>query len=313
MRAPALAAASDPLHVRLWAYQRERFPLLKTALLLAAFTSASVNASAWLGGRPLPGLATYATAFVLALVLMFELRVLDEFKDHETDRAHRPERPVPRGLVTLRLLAGLGAAAACMAVAAALLLDPRLVLILGLVGAFMALMTVHFFVPRLLHASLALTLASHMLVMPLIDFLVTACEWLPRGGGPPDGLWVFLGLSFANGCVLEIGRKTWAPEAERAGVESYSSAWGLSLALLAWTGCLAAALTLLAVLSAILKTVLIVIAALPAVAFGLFAAARLLRQQDRAAQAQLDAAAGFWVLTAYLAAGYAPLAARLLP
>jgi hypothetical protein len=38
----------------------------------------------------------------------------------------------------------------------------------------------------------------------------------------------------ANGVVLELGRKTWAPQDERAGVESYSSAWGLARALSAW-------------------------------------------------------------------------------
>jgi hypothetical protein len=50
-----------------------------------------------------------------------------------------------------------------------------------------------------------LYLVSHMLIMPLIDLFVTATEWLTRAGSPPAGLWLFLLLSFANGCVLEIG------------------------------------------------------------------------------------------------------------
>ena len=39
----------------LWAYQKERFPLAKTAPLLAVFSAASLCASAELPGRALPG------------------------------------------------------------------------------------------------------------------------------------------------------------------------------------------------------------------------------------------------------------------
>ena len=44
-----------PVLRRLWIYQRERIPLLKTATLLAVFSAASVNVSALLAERPLPG------------------------------------------------------------------------------------------------------------------------------------------------------------------------------------------------------------------------------------------------------------------
>jgi hypothetical protein len=41
-------------------------------------------------------------------------------------------------------------------------------------------------------------------------------------------------ISFLNGMIIELGRKTWAPSMERPGVESYSSVWGLPLALSLW-------------------------------------------------------------------------------
>jgi hypothetical protein len=69
-----------------------------------------------------------------------------------------------------------------------------------------------------------LYLLSHMAIMPLIDLLLTGIEWLP--GRAASGLWMFLALSFVNGCVLEIGRKLWAPENEIAGVDTYSGLWG---------------------------------------------------------------------------------------
>lgn len=292
------------LAARLWEYQAERLPVAKTALLTLAFSSSSVTASAAMAGRPLPGPAAYAVAFLLALTVMLELRVLDEFKDHDLDRMHRPERPVPRGLVTLRELAWVGAAFGAAALLAAFLLAPGLVVAAAGVAVLMAAMTVHFGMPALMHRSLLLTLLSHMLVMPAMDLMVTACEWLPHGAPPPAGLWAFLALSFANGCVLEVGRKTWAPGNERPHVESYSSAWGIRRATLAWLGFLALATGLLCALAAIqgapLVAVLAGLCAVPAAAAGL----RFAAGPTPSRQAALDAASGLWILASYLVAGY---------
>lgn len=306
--------ASQPLARRLWTYQAERLPLAKTALLTLAFSSSSVTASAAMAGREAPGPLPYAVAFLLAFVVMLELRVLDEFKDAELDRLHRPERPVPRGLVSLRLLAGIGVAAAALAASAAAYLAPGMLWpVLG-VAAFMAAMTFHFGMPGLMHRSLLLTLASHMLVMPAMDLMVTACEWLPRGAPPPGALWIFLALSYANGCVLEIGRKTWAPGNERPHVESYSSAWGIRPALAAWSACLLAGMGLLAALASVQGG----FAALPVAAlaflWAVVSAGRFLRTPTPRTQAGLDAASGTWILVSYLVAGYgAPLSRWIMP
>ncbi len=72
-------------------------------------------------------------------------------------------------------------------------------------------------------------MASHMLILPLVDLYATACDW--RVGGrapaPPDGLAWFLVVSYLNGMVIEIGRKTRAPADEEHGVETYSALWGV--------------------------------------------------------------------------------------
>ena len=93
---------------RLWIYQAERFPLAKTVPLLTCFSAASITLSAVLSGRPLPSLSAYIIGFLLVFILFFQLRVADEVKDGEDDAKYRPERPIPRGLVTLRLIVSLG-------------------------------------------------------------------------------------------------------------------------------------------------------------------------------------------------------------
>src|SRR5690606_19946705 len=98
-----------------------------------------------------------------------------------------------------------------------------------LVWAWMAVMTKEFFVPEALKRRPLLYLVSHMMVMPLIDLYATACDWGPAGVEAHDGfgltLGAFLLLSLVNGSAIEIARKSWAPEQEREGVETYSKLW----------------------------------------------------------------------------------------
>lgn len=297
-----------PLLRRLWIYQAERFPLVKTAVLLTVFTAASISVSAHLGGRPLPGWPPFLAAFVATLVIFFQLRACDEVKDFEDDSRYRPERAVPRGLVSLRLIVAIGLAGVPAAMLAAGLVSPALLWPLALVWLWLALMTKEFFVPEWLRARPFLYLVSHMAIMPLIDLFITACEWLPRAGSPPAGLWLFLALSFVNGCVLEIGRKLYAPENEREGVETYSALLGPRGAALAWAGCLILAFALLVGVGiAVGAPRLIATIGVLGLAMALLTAQRYGTKPTPAAQKRIDAMAGLWVLVCYGTAGFAPL------
>ena len=296
---------------RLWIYQRERFPLARTALLLAVFSAASINVSALLAGRALPDIGAYLVAFAVALIFLFQLRACDEVKDAEVDRRYRPERAVPRGLVSLQLIVGLALAAVPLAVALAAARDAWLTLPLALVWLWMALMAFEFFAPDWLKARPFLYLVSHMLIMPLIDLFITACEWLTRAGSPPAHLWLFLLLSFLNGCVLEIGRKIYAPRNEREGVETYSALLGARTATLLWGATVAAAFVLLlAVGSAVGAPRLVGTIGLAGLATCLVVAWMFWRTPDAAAQQRLDTMSGLWVLTCYGSAGFVPLLFR---
>jgi 4-hydroxybenzoate polyprenyltransferase len=293
----------------LWTYQAERFPLARVLPLMAAFSAASVTASAVLAGRAPPGWDAYAVAFVLGVILFFQMRVCDEVKDLDDDRRFRPERPIPRGLVSLRLVVGLGGASAAAAVAAALAYGHGMVWLLLLVWTWLAAMTGEFGVPAWLKARPVVYLASHMAIMPLIDLMLTGAEWLP-GGGPAAGLWLFLALSFANGVVLEVGRKVWAPEAERPGVETYSKLWGPRRAVAVWLGAVVAAYALLLGLGVATGAVLTLgLGGALGVAGVAAAGVAYLRAPGPRAQKAVDGASGLWVLVCYLLAGFGPLMA----
>ncbi|MFC3690672.1 UbiA family prenyltransferase [Chenggangzhangella methanolivorans] len=299
--------ASPPLAKRLWIYQAERFPLAKTAPLIAVFSVASISVSAHLAGRPLPGFWAFAVAFAVTMILFFEMRACDEVKDAEDDRRFRPERPVPRGLVTLRLIVGLGIAGFFATLLIAAAYAPSLVWPLALVQAWLALMTVEFFAPDWLRDRPFLYLVSHMAIMPLIDLFLTACEWLPAAGSPPPGLWIFLALSFVNGCVIEIGRKLYAKENERPGVETYSALMGPKRAAALWAACVALSFCLLLATGFAVGAPLLV-GVIGAVALGLplVSAARYAKAPTPKRQKTMDAVSGVWVLVCYATAGFAP-------
>ena len=304
-------SAEMGLAARLNLYQRERFPLGRTSLLVLIFSAASVSVSAHLADRAPPGWPSYAAAFLVVLFFFFQLRVLDEIKDGEDDRRYRPERPIPRGLVTLRLIVGLGLASVPVAVAACWAIDARLLVLLAIVWGWMLLMGFEFFVPDWLKARPFVYLVSHMLIMPAIDLLVTGFEWLPHGEAPAS-LILFLLLSFANGCVLEIGRKLWAPQNEREGVETYSALMGPARAGLLWIACIAVALALLAAVGVATGAPIATSAiGLAAAGFAITTGLRYRAEPTPARQAAVDGAAGLWVFACYAAAGFAPFARML--
>ncbi|MEM8870772.1 MAG: UbiA family prenyltransferase [Pseudomonadota bacterium] len=298
---------NTPLPNRLWIYQAERFPVIKTLPLLAMFSAASVTLSAVLGARTLPGVGAYVVAFVLVFLLFFQMRVCDEVKDAEDDRRFRPERPIPRGLIRQSEIVGLGVATIPLALAAAFLAGYGLVWLLLLVWGWLALMTIEFGAPRWLKARPVLYLLSHMAIMPLIDLLLTGVEWL-RHGAPHPGLWLFFALSFSNGCVLELGRKLWAPGNEREGVETYSSLWGPRRAASVWVGCVAMSFLLLTGVGIAVGHP-IPFVTLGALGFStcVWIGRNYAERQLPGDQSRVDTVAGLWVFLCYAIAGFVPL------
>jgi 4-hydroxybenzoate polyprenyltransferase len=302
--------SSSNIFTRFWIYQAERFPVFGHGLLIAAFSFSAVSFSTLLRGQvEWPGAGTVLVGFASAFLFFLQLRLADEFKDFEEDSRYRPYRPVPRGLVTLRQLGVLGALTALIQLGLALWLDPALLPLLLLVWGYLALMSKEFFARDWLKARPITYMWSHMLIVPLIDFYTTACDWLVAGEiVPHSGLAWFLVVSFFNGIVIEIGRKIRAPQDEELGVETYTVLWGRSRAVMAWLGAL-----FLTALSAWLAAreigfarpvgwllaVLLVI--------GLLVALRFLGRPVTGHAKLIETMSGMWTILMYLSVGAIPL------
>ena len=232
------------MNSRWWIYQKERFPILAHGPLVIVFCLAVLLFSALQGDAPTnPSIAQIAGAVISTLIMFFQLRVADEFKDFEIDSRYRPHRPVPRGLVSLPELARLAYIGAAIQFAIAISIDVGLVPLLIGLWLYAGLMTKEFFAPEWLQNHPAIYLVSHMLIMPLIAFYISAFVWLCECSATPAGLGWLLALAFFCGLVLELGRKINIPEKERTGVESYSALWGTRVAISLWVLSVIAAVT----------------------------------------------------------------------
>ncbi|PTY01470.1 hypothetical protein DB346_12005 [Verrucomicrobia bacterium LW23] len=309
-------------------YQRERFPVLAHGPLVLAFSACAVCFSALLRGvggetgAPGPDVATIApptwhaflVAFVTSFISFLHLRIADEFKDLEEDTLYRPYRPVPRGLVTLRELAVLGIAGAVIQLALALWLDARLLVPLLATWAYLALMSREFFCRDWLKARPITYMWTHMLIMPLIDFYATACDWLPtRDAVPPPGLAWFVAVSFFSGFIIEIGRKIRSPLDEEAGVPTYSATWGRGRAvttLAVVIGLTSLSAILAAACIRFAQPVAVVIVAMLLVYAAI--SARFLGNPSPGRGKSFELFAALWTLALYLGLGVAPFALRVL-
>ena len=294
---------------RWWTYQRERFPIIAHGVLILAFSSSAVCFSSLLRGHAvLPPSLVVTVAFGTAFLFFLQLRIADEFKDFEEDSRYRPYRAVPRGLVSLRELGTLGVIAAAIQLLLGLALAPSIVLLLAVAWVYLALMSKEFFVGEWLKLHPVPYLISHMVIIPLVDFYATACDWWPTGGGMPPGLGWFVAASYFNGIVIEIGRKIRAPADEETGVNTYSALWGPPTAVLIWLGAMLVT-GICATLAAVQIdfVVPVVVALLTMWVTAGVVAWRFLATPTKPRSKLIEVLAGVWTILLYLSIGAVPL------
>jgi 4-hydroxybenzoate polyprenyltransferase len=212
-------------------FVEERFPPAAYLPLIGVFAAAGYVPSVALGGVVLEPLRFAATALVIGLAFL-HLRLVDEVKDADIDRVARPSRPLPRGLVTAHELTVVAVLAFVTAVLTAAAMGPHPVLALIPSAGAILLADVEFLAPRWVHRDLLRYALVHSLVVPLL--MVFAWFAAPGARSAPALAGLVI-LAWGVGLGLEITRKAYAPDEERALVETYSSAIGQR-----WAGWLAA-------------------------------------------------------------------------
>lgn len=230
-RSPAGAALTvdSPLVRRLWAYSRERFPLLGHGVLIVAYTSSNLFLAKVLESPDSPVRYDWRSVLCAATLFCFfvHLRVFDEHKDYEDDRCHYPDRLLSRGVVTLGHLRWLGGIAIGVELLLSALAGRAAIVGWGIAFAYSLLMYKEFFVRVWLKRRFLLYAGSHMLLMPLLAVMVYSFatgRWIWEA---PKWFWLYSFVGFFVTLNWEVSRKIRAPEQEIEGVDSYTKMFGL--------------------------------------------------------------------------------------
>ena len=290
---------------RWWVYQRERFPLGRHAVLTGAVCFGVMSASMPEGaGWGLTVAPRAAVAFVVVLLLLLQLRIADEFKDAADDLRCRPQRPVPRGIVTLTELRRIGVAAAALQAGLVAAAGPRLLLPLAGLWSYLLLMTCEFFLGARLRRHPVAYLVSHSVILPLIYGFVSACAWIGTGRTAPPVLGWLMGLGLASGIGIELGRKIWSPADEIPGVESYSRLWGYRRATIVWAAVLAvAAACALCAAGLTPESLALVLPAASLVLGGAPGVMRFMKTAGSDGARHIERLSGFWALATHVGLG----------
>jgi 4-hydroxybenzoate polyprenyltransferase len=218
----------SPFAARLFAYLQERFPLVGNGLLIVSYYSSNQFLAEVLTWPDRP--AAYSGASILGaltmLGLFFHLRVFDEHKDYEDDCRHYPERVLQRGLVTLRHLKILGAAAILLEWTLSAGRGPAAFVAVLAAQAFSVLMLKEFFLRDWLRRHFLLYATSHMAIMPLFAAVVYSFATGRYPWQAPGWFWVYAMVGFFVTFNWEVSRKIRSPEEERDGVDSYTKIFG---------------------------------------------------------------------------------------
>lgn len=218
---------------------RERFSPLAHAVMIAAYFSANAS-TAFISTGLMPDFGPTVVLGALTIFLtFFHLRIFDEMKDYSSDLAIHPERPLPRGIISLSE-AGIVAASIMVAeLALGFAIGPPAFVSALFVAAYSLLMYKEFFVrtwirPRLVTYALTHTLISCCMSLFIFSAITGRHFWqIPKAFG------IFVIINWLLFNIFEFGRKTYAEEEERSGVDSYSrrlGPFGASAALLIMAG-----------------------------------------------------------------------------
>lgn len=298
---------------RFYIYQRERFPFLQNSLFLGAFAFSAISYSRICRGEEgYIEVSSFLVAWVTTVMYFFLLRILDEFKDRESDALHRPYLPVPRGLITFRELRGIAVGVVVVQVLLNLIFFRSMLVLFVVPGVFLFLMTVEFFVPRWLRNRPLVYMLSHMFFFPAIDIYTSGMDWyLEAGVKAPVGLIFFFAVSYMNGIVYELGRKIRAKENEEH--HTYSRHLGPKKATMLWLGSLLLACGLgmaaawyagYGITGIVILSLFLLSTCLPGVIF--------LRKQTVRNSKWLELTSGSWGLFMYLLLGGFPMIISIL-
>lgn len=207
-------------------FVRERFPVGAHGLMILFYVSANA-AIAFASEGSAPALTPRGiVGAIIILFIFFHLRVLDEIKDYGKDVIVHPERPLPRGLITITEAKRVAMFVIVAEIALGFLISLPTLLATICVIVYSLLMYKEFFIADWLRPRLACYAFTHTVIacwMSLLIYSAFTGRFLWQTSGN-YALFLVANVMIFN--IFEFGRKTFGREEEKELVESYSKNLG---------------------------------------------------------------------------------------
>lgn len=202
----------------IYIFQKERFPLN----ILTFTTLSSALASAAVVSKDLHW-CQIATAFVITMFFLFHIRVIDESRDYAMDTGLHPDRPVQRGVISLRRLFAISISGLVISLALAYFSNMPSLIIASLFIVFTSFAWRDFFVPSFFKSRPVLYHLVNSPQMLLAQWLIFALYTASFEINLVMALLIL--LIYNNIFILELVRKVKAPDKDTA--DTYSSHLGI--------------------------------------------------------------------------------------
>jgi 4-hydroxybenzoate polyprenyltransferase len=207
-------------------FSKERFPLLRHVLLIVFYVAA--NASVALSSVSLNAVLTYREVLcaIAVLFIFLHLRIFDEIKDHKNDLVAHKDRPLARGLISVREAKQVALVLIFLELCLAFFIGPAAFLAAISTVLYSLIMYKEFFIGDWLRPKMATYALAHTLVSCWMSvFVFSAVTGLNFWKiSKVYGMFVLVNWMIFN--IFEFGRKTFGKEEEEELVESYSKRLG---------------------------------------------------------------------------------------
>ena len=201
---------------------KERFAPIEHLLMVCFLVLGNSTIACLLTGQPWEE-QKFAVSFLVALMFFFRLRCFDEIKDYDVDVKVNPERPLARGLLTIRQvkIMFLSLTVIELGVTAWIGVDALLVHSVAIVYSY--LMYKEFFIGKYLSPHLTTYALTHTFVSILVGYSIFAQNTTLGFEDFTPAMFLFGVVNWALFNLFEFARKTYAPQEERPNVDTYSS------------------------------------------------------------------------------------------
>lgn len=165
--------------------------------------------------------------FFVILYVFFHMRVFDEIKDYKNDLKVNPQRPLARGVISVKEAKIVGFFLVFLEILISFFISLEVFVSSILVCVYTLIMYKEFFIGDWLRPRLATYAMAHTIVSSWMALYVFSCVNKMFFWQSPIEFWFFAFSNWMIFNIFEFGRKTYGKEEERELVDSYSKRLGV--------------------------------------------------------------------------------------